>query len=371
MSFDFCTLVEFDEWWQVPTADFVDVWEDGEYLGSGDFGDVRMFAINFVDDGLPEQRFAVKKICDAHNFDWDVGKINGNLEPRKGFEKVLPTLTVTDGTDELTYVPVFREICDAAGDVVGLFCFMGVWDAMSACPVVSTLGFGDHASLVDVHNVCASLLKVPVYCFKRGVAVPDFKFENIGFKRDDATGLYDVRLLDLDGLIFVKTCYDDSDVVRPERSLVSLNFNELPKFAYGKATKGKMRDNPANQLYYLTFALFYLAALSIANNVDLWQLTVFDSIRVGSRLRGLKVHLLHAEICAQSAKAGAGWDVAVPVEKELLDLFAKYDALYVKRYLAVVDATVDVISAFGVAQEAKYLTTDLSLLCAFTDNALI
>ena len=142
-------------------------------------------------------------------------------------------------------------------------------------------------------------------------------------------------------------------------------------FRSAKAVGQKMRLHPANQLRYLTMALFYLAALSIVNNVNLFSFDAFLLTTLDGLASGTKFAALHDEIQKQLKLFTPKLDLQNnPVDQSLAAHFANYHAKYTKCYSEVNEAFVDVLAAHGTSQKHKYLNTPQSLLCTFTDKTL-
>jgi len=276
MAFTFATLEKFKTWWKKPPKGaFTGAvkWEDGEHVGSGSFGDVRKFRIAVL--GEKEAWIVVKKLKSA---ELDVGPLNANLA-KEEHQVVLPTLTV----GKHTFPPVYRSArcLDKYGkEKECIVCFMGEHFVFENKELMTVLH--NKAETKDVQktqmNAINSLLWLCQKCLSLGIAVPDFKLKNIGYiKTQSSAGVavFDVRLLDLEGLIFTKNCFETGKDVIIEYTYVAPFKGTLTKADYGIAEGDAMADQPATQLLYLTTALMFLAALGIANRITMDQMAVF------------------------------------------------------------------------------------------------
>lgn len=282
MAFTFATLQKFkEEWWEKPPDDaFTGAvkWQDGEHVGSGSFGDVRKFRIAVL--GEKEAWIVVKKLKSA---ELDVGPLNANLAKRE-HQVVLPTLTV----GKHTFPPVYRSArcLDEDGNVEEcIVCFMGeyrVFENDELMPVLHSEAPTKEVQETQM-NAIKSLISLCTQCLTFGIAVPDFKLKNIGYVQTQSragVAVFDVRLLDLEGLIFTKNCFAEGGVVEMEYTYVPPFHGVLEKRDYGKAGSDAMAESPEGQLIYLTAALMFLAALGIANWITMDEMAVFTENRV-------------------------------------------------------------------------------------------
>lgn len=374
MAFAFATLKEFkEEWWEKPPDDaFTGAvkWEDGEYVGSGSFGDVRKFRIAFSGE---EAWVVVKKLKSA---ELDVGALNANLAKRE-HQTVLPTLTV----GKHTFPPVYRSArcLDKHGNVGGcIVCFMGEYRVFENDELVK--------EVQDTQmNAIKSLLKLCTQCLSLGIAVPDFKLKNIGYVQTQSRAggaVFDVRLLDLEGLIFTKNCFAEGGVVEMEYTYVPPFHGVLEKGDYGKVGSDAMAESPEGQLMYLTAALMFLAALGIANRITMDKMAVFIENRVprvprvGSTVYtrvatleffkkpGERFRELHDEVQSQYAEACRKVDDAGTLE--LLRVF--HDFFYIRLHSRVKSDRIVSKSADGrkKVDHGKYVENEKSLIAAFT-----
>lgn len=183
----------------------------------------------------------------------NVTVLNENLAAAAG-DGVMPVLTLNDGT---VLPPVYH-----AFEKMNV-CVMGVY------PSVASVLEGNPSD--DERLAIATQIMMLVQkCISTNIAVPDFKLDNIGWDGTSA------RLLDLESLIFLDNCFDDTGIIRVAGTFIHPRHRRLDAKTYGNG-KGRMDAATSSQMLWLTAALGFMYGMYplIKGNHD-WALQNFD-----------------------------------------------------------------------------------------------
>lgn len=187
----------------------------------------------------------------------NVTALNKNLAAAG--DGVMPVLTLNDGT---ILPPVYH-----AFEKMNV-CVMGVYPSVTSVLEESPSDRVRLAIARAIHVLMATSIA-------RKIAVPDFKLENIGW---DGTS---VRLLDLESLIFLDHCFDDTGIIRVAGTFIHLRHRRLHVTTYGNGTGGIMATT-SSQLLWLTAALGFMYGMYplIKGNHD-WELEGYRDKKFG------------------------------------------------------------------------------------------
>ena len=199
-SLKFNSLAEFErDFWKKPPKAMLNIHTyQGfihEYqampLAQGGYGSVYTFVV--VIDG--KKNFFAVKVMKQPQFQIDVDNLNQSLSD---FSELMPFATFTDNSGKsVNLAPRFHDFGNQ------LLCLMGIWRAVNDWQI-------EHSSKIATQLVCQELLRLAEACNDNHIAVVDYKLGNIGcrsVKNERGELIVTCCLLDLDGLVFLSSCY--------------------------------------------------------------------------------------------------------------------------------------------------------------------
>lgn len=259
----FDTANDFELWWRNPYGNGVDddfelYWEHAEDLQSGTMGAVKKFRIQAAKTMF---EIVVKKLNKTVAFLQSVGVFNANLQTHAS---IMPSFYYPGRSEPLAPC-MHGPFTDTTTGKQFYLCMMGFYaDLLDQ--------YFDYGGTIAQRSAIVSELDVlRRACEDGGIAVPDFKLENVGAVVNAENVVTRLVFLDIDSLFFMDNCFSElrgnATEIPITMTYVGLCVARLKVHGDAVGVSSFVRT----QLRYLTSMLFYFFMGQVALHEGNWD----------------------------------------------------------------------------------------------------